>query len=238
MMIEGDIFSDRLRVVQARIHGAAHQCGRDPAEVVLMAVTKTHGPGAVEAAAARGLVHIGENRVQEAITKQAGVAATVFWELIGPLQSNKARQAAVHFNRIQTLDRLKIAQALDRACAEAGRAILPVLLQVNVARDPGKAGVSPEEAPALAEAIVATQHLQLDGLMTIPSLTADPEITRRAFADLRLCSEALRTATGLPLPVLSMGMTADLEIAISEGSTLIRVGTALFGERPYSGEGA
>lgn len=230
-MLDADEFKTRLARTQARIAAAAERSGRRAGDVTLMAVTKTHGPEAVDMAAGAGLRHIGENRVQEAAKKQHGVSAEVFWELIGPLQSNKARLAAAHFDRVQTVDRVKIARALERACGEAGRPELPVLLQVNVSEDPRKAGVSVAEAGALAEEVMAAEHLGLEGLMTIPALDDDPEVARRAFAGLRELRDRLEGSLGVPLPVLSMGMTGDLEIAVAEGSTLLRVGTALFGPR-------
>lgn len=230
-MLDAEEFETRLRGTRARIADAAERAGRCAGDITLMAVTKTHGPEAVDMAAEAGLSHIGENRVQEAAKKQHGVKTEVFWELIGPLQSNKARLAAAHFDRVQTVDRVKIARALERACGESGRPGLPVLLQVNVSEDPRKAGVSVAEAGALAEWVVAAEHLGLEGLMTIPALDADPDVARRAFAGLRELRDRLEGSLGVALPVLSMGMTGDLEIAVAEGSTLLRVGTALFGPR-------
>ncbi|MCC5805166.1 MAG: YggS family pyridoxal phosphate-dependent enzyme [Opitutales bacterium] len=230
-MIDPEGFRRRFEETRSRIVEAAARAGRDAGEITLMAVTKTHGPEAVDAAAAADLRHIGENRVQEAAKKQSGVKAEVYWELIGPLQSNKARLAAAHFDRVQTVDRAKIVRALDRACGELGRPVLPVLVQVNVSEDPRKAGVSVRDAPALAEAVSAAEHLRLEGLMTIPALDDDAEVARRAFAGLRDLRDRLAERLGMPLPVLSMGMTGDLETAVEEGSTLLRVGTALFGER-------
>ncbi len=230
-MTDPEGFDRRLGEVRLRIARAAERAGRDAGEITLMAVTKTHGPEAVDLAAEAGLRHIGENRVQEAAKKQHGVKAEVFWELIGPLQSNKARLAAAHFDRVQTVDRPKIVRALDRACGELGRSELPVLVQVNVSEDPRKAGVSVAEASALAESVHAAKHLRLEGLMTLPALDDDPEVARRAFAGLRELRDRLADGLGVPLSVLSMGMTGDLEAAVEEGSTLLRVGTALFGER-------
>ncbi len=231
MMVDPEGFGRRLGDVRDRIAAAAARAGRDTGEITLMAVTKTHGPEAVDLAAEAGLRHIGENRVQEAAKKQHGVKAEVFWELIGPVQSNKARLAAAHFDRVQTVERAKIVRALCRACEELGRPELPVLVQVNVSEDPRKAGVSVADAPALAEAVRAAEHLRLEGLMTIPALDDDPDVARRAFAGLRELRDRLSDRLGLPLPVLSMGMTGDLDAAVEEGSTLLRVGTALFGER-------
>ena len=201
-----------------------------------MAVTKRHPVEAAEWALAAGLRHLGENRVQELAQKRPRVAdERGQWELIGPLQRNKARLAVQHADRIQTVERAKLARALDRICGEEGRECLPVLMQVNVSGDPAKSGCSPEGAVALLEAISESTHLQLEGLMTIGELTDDEERIRATFRDLRELRDRLSKETGFALPVLSMGMTGDLEIAIEEGSTLIRVGTALFGERELAG---
>ena len=196
-----------------------------------MAVTKTHPPMAAEWALEAGLRHLGENRVQELAGKRPEVQnPDGFWELIGPLQSNKAKIAVESADRIQSVDRVKIVNALNRHAGEAGKR-LPVLMQVNVGEDPAKHGCDPEAAPALLEAILEAPHLQIDGLMTIGELTNDETRIRTTFRRLRELRDRLGRDSGRPLPVLSMGMTADLEWAIEEGSTLIRVGTALFGTR-------
>jgi pyridoxal phosphate enzyme (YggS family) len=225
-------FLNNVISVRNRIKNACHSAGRNPAEVTLMAVTKTHPVQAAVWALEAGLTHLGENRVQELATKQPDlIHAEAYWELIGPLQRNKARLAVRHAARIQTIDRSRLVQALDRICEEEERASLPVLMQVNTSGDPAKSGCHPEEAPALLEAIAGSSHLQLEGLMTIGELTDDPERIRQPFRQLRQVRDRLAEREGIALPVLSMGMTGDLEMAIEEGSTLIRVGTALFGER-------
>jgi pyridoxal phosphate enzyme (YggS family) len=197
-----------------------------------MAVTKTHPVEAAAWAVEAGLRHLGENRVQELAEKVPLLGETqATWELIGPLQRNKARQAVRLAGRIQTVDRVKLAQALDRLCAEEERESLPVLIQVNVSRDPAKAGCGADEAAALIEAVLASDHLRLDGLMTIGELTQDRGRIRATFRALRELRDKLAARCDGSLEVLSMGMTDDLEIAIEEGSTLIRVGTALFGAR-------
>lgn len=197
-----------------------------------MAVTKTHPVEAAAWAVEAGLRHLGENRVQELAEKVVLLGETqATWELIGPLQRNKARQAVRLSGRIQTVDRVKLAQALDRLCAEEERESLPVLIQVNVSRDPAKAGCGVDEAAALIEAVLASDHLRLDGLMTIGELTQDRGRIRATFRALRELRDKLAARCDGSLEVLSMGMTDDLEIAIEEGSTLIRVGTALFGAR-------
>lgn len=229
-------FLNSVKALQERINSTCKKCGREPQEVTLMAVTKRHPVEAAEWALEAGLWHLGENRVQELAEKRPKVAdKRGKWELIGPLQRNKARLAIQHADRIQTVERIKLARALDRICGEEGRERLPVLMQVNVSGDPAKSGCAPEGARALLEAITASAHLDLEGLMTIGELTEERELIRATFRDLRELRDRLSSETGFSLPVLSMGMTGDLEIAIEEGSTLIRVGTALFGERDPAG---
>lgn len=225
-------FLIQLTSLQDRIKAACERARRSPAEVELMAVTKTNPAAMADWALDAGLKHIGENRVQEAAGKIPEVKnKTGYWELIGPLQSNKARVAVNAFSRIQTVDRIKLVNVLDRICGEEKREQLPVLLQANVGEDPAKHGCSIDQAKALAEAILGSQHLQLEGLMTIGEFTDEEVRVRRTFSRLRELRDSLQDELGACLPVLSMGMTGDLEWAIEEGSTLIRVGTALFGER-------
>jgi hypothetical protein len=223
-------FCSRADAVRAQIAAACARAGRDPREVALLAVTKTHPPAAAEYAARYGLRAVGENRVQEGVEKRAQTAAPVEWELIGHLQSNKARLAAAHFDRVQSVDSEKLARHLDRAAAELGQT-LRVLLQINAGRDPAKFGAELEDAPRLLEAALAQPHLRVEGLMTIAPLSPDPEVARRTFAALRALRDRLAAQTGAPLPELSMGMTADLADAVAAGSTLVRVGTALYGSR-------
>ncbi len=230
MFVDYETFSGRADAVRSRIAAACRSAGRDPGDVLLLAVTKTHPPAAAEYAARYGLPAVGETRVQEAVEKRAATAAAIRWELIGHLQSNKARLAVRHFDRVQSVDSAKLLRVLDAAAAEAGRR-LPVLLQVNAGGDPDKSGAAVADAPRLLEAALACSHLAVEGLMTIPALSPDPEVARRAFAALRELRDRLAAQQGCALPVLSMGMTADLEIAVAEGSTLVRVGTALYGER-------
>jgi pyridoxal phosphate enzyme (YggS family) len=229
-----DEFARRADEIRARIATACRLAGRDPAGVELLAVTKTHPAEAALHAARYGLEGVGENRVQEAVAKRPLVAAPLRWELIGHLQSNKARLAAAHFDRVQSVDSVKLLTHLDRAAAELGK-VLPVLLQVNAGDDPAKFGADPGDAPALLEAALGLKHLRVDGLMTIAPLGATPQETaghaRRTFANLRTLRDALSARAGVPLAELSMGMTGDLEEAVAAGSTLVRVGTALFGSR-------
>ena len=226
-------FAHGLPRVRARIDAAARAAGRDPATIRLLPVTKNHPAEAVALAVTAGLDTVGENRVQEAVAKQADCAAAgvrARWELIGHLQSNKARLAARHFDRVQSVESTKLLDLLDREAAAAGR-LLPVLLHINAGNDPAKFGAEPADAPGLLEHALGRRALHVEGLMTIAPLSDDPEIACRTFANLRAIRDELVARFGVALPELSMGMTGDLEAAIAAGSTMIRVGTALFGER-------
>ena len=230
MFIEYDLFRERVDSLLNRIAEACRTAGRSPAEVTLLPVTKTHPATAAEYAIRYGLAAVGENRVQEAVEKRALVPGPLRWELIGHLQSNKARLAVTHFDRIQSVDSEKLLTALDRAAGEFGKK-MPVLLQINAGNDPAKFGAEPADAPRLLEFALGRPHLQIDGLMTIAPLSADPAVAHRTFANLREIRDALAARGGTPLRELSMGMTGDLAAAVAEGSTLVRVGTALYGPR-------
>lgn len=230
MFIEYNIFRERADALLRRIAEQCRIAGRDPGEVALMPVTKTHPPAAAEYAARYGLTAVGENRVQEAVEKRALVAPPLRWELIGHLQSNKARLAAAHFERIQSVDSEKLLTTLDRAAGELGKK-MPVLLQINAGHDPAKFGAEPADAAPLLELALTKTHLHVDGFMTIAPLSDDPTVARRTFANLRIMRDDLAARFGVPLRELSMGMSGDLEAAIAEGSTLVRVGTALYGAR-------
>ena len=223
-------FARRATEVKAQIAAGCATCGRRADEVELLAVTKNHGVWAPEFAARLGLRAVGENRVQEGEEKRAACASPLAWELIGHLQSNKAKLAVATFDRVQSVDSAKLAVLLGKAAGAAGK-VLPILLQINAGRDPAKFGAEIEDAPALLEAAQACAGLKVEGLMTIAPLSADRAVARRCFATLRELRDALARRSGLPLPVLSMGMSGDLEEAVAEGSTQIRVGTALFGAR-------
>lgn len=237
-MLTYDAFLGRLTEVRARLAAACAAAGRAPDSVALLAVTKTHPADAAVFAARAGLASVGENRVQEGAAKRplaaASGASALRWELIGHLQSNKARPAAETFDRIQSVDTEKLARRLSDAAAELGRP-LPVLLQVNAGRDPAKFGCELEDAPALLDTALAAPGLRVDGLMTIAPLGRTPAETadhaRRTFAALRELRDALAASRGVALPELSMGMSADLELAVAAGSTCVRVGSALFGAR-------
>jgi PLP dependent protein len=233
-MISYEEFVRRAERVRAEIADAAARAGRAPSTVTLLAVTKTHPATAAEYAARYGLAAVGENRVQEAASKRPLVQGALRWELIGHLQSNKAKLAVQCFDRIQSVDGEKLLGQLDRAAAEAGKN-LPVLLQINAGNDPAKFGAEPQEAPRLLEAALGMKNLKVEGLMTIAPLGTNAEenarLAGRTFSNLRVIRDQLATRFGVPLAELSMGMSGDLAIAVAEGSTLVRVGTALFGSR-------
>jgi len=224
----------RVQQVQTRIAQACAAAGRSVHGVTLLAVSKTFGPEHVRAAWAAGLRSFGENYVQEALEKLDALAdlrPQLQWHFIGPLQSNKTRPVAEHFDWVHSVDRLKIAHRLAEQ-RPAERPPLNLCLQVNLSGEASKGGCAPDEALALARAVQALpqSRVRLRGLMSIPEPTADPAAQARAHRQLRELQQDL-IAQGLPLDTLSMGMSADIEAAIAEGSTLVRVGTALFGAR-------
>jgi pyridoxal phosphate enzyme (YggS family) len=228
----------RLRVARERIleriAAACHRVGRSPDDIELVAVSKTVAAERLRAAVAAGLTTLGENRVQEAAGKVAQVGQAR-WELVGPLQSNKARRAIEIFDAIQTVDSADLARRLDRLAGELrpGRRY-PILLEVNVDRDPGKAGLMPEEVTGVLDVAADLDFVDVRGLMTIGRLVADPAESRSTFAGLRRLASELRATHSHLGPALSMGMTDDFEIAIEEGATVVRIGRALFGERPHT----
>ncbi|RMG56845.1 MAG: YggS family pyridoxal phosphate-dependent enzyme [Gammaproteobacteria bacterium] len=222
---------ERLEAVRARIRAAESRFGRPEGSVQLLAVSKTKPDEAIRAAHACGQRAFGENYAQELADKAQRLAdLDLEWHYIGPLQSNKTRLVAEHAHWMHSIDREKIARRLA-AQRPAGMSPLQVCLQVNVSAEPQKAGVLPEALPALAEAVAGIDGLVLRGLMTIPARSEDFDRQRAAFARLRHCLEDLQTRGFTGLDTLSMGMTGDLEAAIAEGATLVRVGTAIFGPR-------
>lgn len=224
-----------LADVHARIERAAHAAGRDPQSVALLAVSKTFPADDVRAAHAAGQRAFGENYVQEAIAKIEALAdlrASIEWHFIGPLQSNKTRPVAEHFDWVHSVDRLKIAQRLAEQRPDA-LPPLNVLLQVNVSGEASKSGVAPAEAAAVAHEIAALPKLRLRGLMSIPEPAETLEAQRAPHRMLRELFDSLR-ANGLALDTLSMGMSADLEAAVLEGATIVRIGSAIFGARQYA----
>jgi PLP dependent protein len=230
MFIDYQTFKERADALHARIAQACARGGRVATDVRVLPVTKTHPPAAADYAARYGLPSVGENRVQEGVEKRAHSAPGLKWELIGHLQSNKSKLAVAHFDRIQSVDTPKLLRTLNLAAAEVGRK-LPVLLQINAGDDPAKFGAAPDEAPGLLEFALTQSSLQVDGLMTIAPLSDDPAVASRTFANLRLIRDDLAARFGVPLRELSMGMSGDLDLAIAEGSTLVRVGSALYGPR-------
>jgi pyridoxal phosphate enzyme (YggS family) len=234
-----DGVEQRLAEVRERVRRAAERAGRRPEEVLLVGASKGQAADKVVAAVRGGLRHVGENYVQEALPKQAEVRAKLeglglkppSWHFIGHLQRNKARLLVGAFDVLETLDARALGDALERrAAALDGR--LSVLVQVNVSGEPQKAGVAPDALPELLAAGAAWPHLELGGLMAIPA-PGDAEQARPAFARLRALRDALRDAPGgAALRHLSMGMSGDFEVAVEEGATIVRVGTALFGPRP------
>jgi pyridoxal phosphate enzyme (YggS family) len=238
-----DLASARAEVLE-RIAAAAARAGRDASEVEVVAVTKTVGVDRVREAIAAGFRTLGENRVQERQAKVAELDAVSTWpageqprwHLIGPLQSNKARRAVELFDVIETVDSVELAQRLERIAAEVrpGRQ-LPVLLQANVDADVAKAGFEPVDLERDLEAILGLPSLAVEGLMTVGRLVADPEHARPTFVALRELGERLRRRDPRLGPALSMGMTDDYHVAVEEGATFVRVGRAIFGERPSVG---
>jgi len=223
------MIAETVAKVRARIREAAQASGRDPQGVQLLAVSKTKPASALREAFACGLRDFGENYLQEALAKQAELADLgLTWHFIGPIQSNKTRALAEHFAWVHSVDRLKIAQRLSEQ-RPAQLPALNVCLQVNVSGEASKSGCMPEELPALASAVAELPNLRLRGLMAIPEPTDDLAAQHAAFARLR----ELRDGLGLDLDTLSMGMSHDLEAAIAEGATWVRIGTALFGARDY-----
>ncbi|MBT9235432.1 MULTISPECIES: YggS family pyridoxal phosphate-dependent enzyme [Pseudomonas] len=221
--------ADNLSAISARIASAAQAAGRDPASVQLLAVSKTKPASAIREIHAAGVCDFGENYLQEALTKQQALGdLPLIWHFIGPIQSNKTKAIAEHFDWVHSVDRLKIAQRLSEQ-RPAGLAPLNICLQVNVSGEDSKSGCAPADLPALAKAVAALPNLRLRGLMAIPEPTDDRAAQEAAFATLRQLQEGL----DLGLDTLSMGMSHDLEAAIAQGATWVRIGTALFGARDY-----
>lgn len=225
-----------LQVVRKRIADAARACGRDPAAIGLIAVSKTFGTDAVTDAYRHGQRAFGENHAQEAVPKIEALVGQpdIEWHFIGPIQSNKTRAIAEHFAWVHSVDRLKIAERLS-AARPPQLAPLQVCIQVNIGDEATKSGVAPGGALDLARTVAALPRIKLRGLMAIPPASEDHAQQRRYFADLRRLKDQL-AAAGITLDTLSMGMSADFEAAIMEGSTLVRVGTAIFGMRKKTGE--
>lgn len=226
--------ADNLKYVTGRIQAAAVKSGRDPASVRLVAVSKTKPAVAIDEAARDGQHIFGENYVQEFVTKAAEVAEPVEWHFIGGLQSNKVRQIAGLVTMVHSVDRLSLAREIDRQWGRLGKAC-DVLIQVNIACEATKCGTSTAELFALVRDVATLPHLRVRGLMTMPPFYCDPEGARPFFRELkRLAGEiSALQIPGVEMAELSMGMSGDFEVAIEEGATLVRVGSAIFGERVY-----
>ncbi|MFQ5803321.1 MAG: YggS family pyridoxal phosphate-dependent enzyme, partial [Candidatus Methylomirabilales bacterium] len=223
---------ERVESVRERIAAAALRVGRDPGEVVLVAVAKTFPASAVEKVIAAGVSHIGENRVQEAKAKMAEIKTPCQWHMVGHLQINKARLAVRLFDWVQSLDSPKLAHELQKAGAGLGKRVR-TLVEVNVGQEPTKTGVTEAELLSLLEQAGSLPNLSIEGLMAMPPYDPNPEGIRPYFRRLhRLRDEAASRFPQLALSQLSMGMSHDFEVAVEEGATIVRIGTAIFGERP------
>jgi pyridoxal phosphate enzyme (YggS family) len=231
------LISDNLQVVRADLSACANKFGRDPKEISLLAVSKTFPADAVLEAARNGQVCFGENYLQEAIEKMQELQRLapelqLEWHFIGPIQSNKTRQIAENFSWVHAVDREKIAQRLSDQ-RPSGLPAINICLQVNISAEQSKSGVEPAQVLPLARAVAALPGVRLRGLMAVPEASDDEATQRAAFAQLRKLQENL-LAQGVPVDTLSMGMSGDMQAAIAEGSTMLRIGSAIFGKRTYA----
>ena len=235
-MITYQQFCENCKQLQERVANACKMYGRDVSQVRILPVTKTHPVDAVEYATKYGFASVGENRVQEIVEKfdsQRGSALQIDWELIGHLQTNKVKHAVSRVARIQSVDSEKLLNKIDSEAEKINKTIR-VLLQINAGNDPAKFGEDIENAPALLECALSKKYIKVDGLMTIAPLDENLDCAERCFENLRNLRDDLQAQFNYPLPELSMGMSDDLERAVKCGSTMIRVGTFLFGARDYS----
>jgi len=223
--------SENLSAIQQRIAAACARAGRDPRTVTLIAVTKSQPPELVSEAARLGLTLFGENKVQEAKAKIPLCPGRLRWHMIGHLQTNKCRDAVELFEMIQSVDSLGLAQEINKRAEQAAKT-MPILLEVNAAGEASKFGYRPQQLLAELSQINALPRLEIHGLMTMPPWTPDPEKARSVFRQVRDLKGQCEQVLGAPLPHLSMGMTGDFEVALEEGATMVRIGTALFGARP------
>ena len=223
-------FAENLDSIQKRISAASVRAGRDPNSVTLLAVSKSHPPESIQTAVACGQIFFGENKVQEAKAKIPLSPSKARWHFIGHLQSNKVRDAVELFEMIQGVDSLAIAQEISKRANQASKT-MPILLEVNVAGEGSKFGYQPEQLLAELAQLSALPRIEIHGLMAIPPYSTVAEKSRTDFQRLRELKEQAENILGYPLPQLSMGMSSDFEIAIEEGATIVRIGTALFGER-------
>ena len=222
--------ADNVARVLGRTAEACRRCGRDPQDVTIVAAAKKVSPERVREAVDSGIRIVGENRVQEARQKIPLCQGSIEWHMIGHLQTNKVRAAVELFEMIHSVDSSRLLAALDRACGEKGRG-MRICIEVNVAGESSKFGVAPGELPAVLEAGAGLPNVEIVGLMTIPPLQEEVEESRPFYRRLREMRDEYRESTGIHLPELSMGMSHDFEIAIEEGATMVRPGTALFGTR-------
>ena len=223
-------FAENLDSIQQRIRAACAHCGRAENSVTLLAVSKSHPPETIRAAVDAGQIHFGENKIQEAKAKIPLSPGKARWQFIGHLQSNKVRDAVELFEMIQGVDSLAIAQEISKRAEQAGKT-MPILLEVNVAGEGSKFGYAPEKLLAEVNELNALPRIEIHGLMAIPPFAPVAEKARPYFQKLRELKTGCEKILGVPLPHLSMGMSGDFEIAIEEGATIVRIGTALFGER-------
>lgn len=226
-------FAENLASIQSRIHAACARAGRDEKSVTLLAVSKTHPPETIRAAVEAGQLLFGENKIQEAKAKIPLCPGKARWQFIGHLQSNKVRDAVELFAMIQGVDSLNIAREISKRAEQAAKT-LPVLLEVNVAGEGSKFGYQPEQLLRELNELNVLPKIEIHGLMAIPPFTPVPEKARPYFQKLRGLKNECENILGAPLPQLSMGMSGDFEVAIEEGATIVRIGTALFGERQSS----
>jgi len=226
--------AENFNRINSRIEAACNRVDRPPSSVTLVAVSKNHPALSVDDALRLGVKIFGENRVQEAKAKIPACSGRARWHLIGHLQSNKARDAVQFFDMVESVDSLHLAEELNRRAEQAAKH-LPILLQANIAAEATKFGYPPEKLLEDLSALQQLSHLEIQGLMTIAPWTPDPERVRPVFRKLREIKEQCESRLGAPLPHLSMGMSGDFEVAIEEGATLVRIGTALFGPRPTLG---
>ena len=229
--------AENLEKIQQRIRAACGRRGRDPASVTLLVVTKSQPPEVVTAAAQLGMSLFGENKVQEARAKIPLCPGNLRWHFIGHLQSNKCRDAIELFEMIQSVDSLSLAREIAKRAEQAAKT-MPVLLEVNVAGEASKFGYQPERLLAELKEIHALPRIELRGLMAVPPYVSDPEKARPHFQRLRGLRERAEQGLGVPLPHLSMGMSGDFEVAIEEGATIVRIGTALLGPRTRAKPGS
>jgi pyridoxal phosphate enzyme (YggS family) len=223
---------ENLNLIQQRIRAACNRCDREPNSLTLLAVSKTQPPEIVAAAAEVGLILFGENKVQEAKAKISLCPGKLRWHFIGHLQSNKCRDAVELFEMIQSVDSLNLAREISKRCEQAAKR-MPVLIEVNLAGEASKFGYGPEQLLAELKELHLLPRITVQGLMTVPPFSTEPEKVRPHFRRLRELKSQCEQVLGEPLPHLSMGMSGDFEIAIEEGATMVRIGTALFGARKY-----